>query len=561
MHFRSVLTALVALAASISIAGPLRLATNFFIPAGRTNPVILAAKVDDDGNLGIAAEADLGPNKQIVITRFTAAGVRLWSSTINTPVSATAPGQLAAKFQLALDGRGNTLVLSPRAGNPDFPGSSEDLILRRINDSGQTVGYLSLVRSLHELTGQVFNIKSAQMQAVRWDARMLGLAITAVGMDGLSNVFLLHVYAAPTGTSLRIVGYDYLLGQHEISEDGVTTTNFRVVGLQQAGTTELPLLQVVVSRERSARLNSMGDYDETSTELYSVPDTSLIRLPSFNFPGFGVQYRGHAASETQSLVVGEDSTGQSWLLEISETGTWFGNSPDRVWVPSAAARVGNDWMLYAETGVNNEIAYLWKYTAFEELQLTRTFFFPKRYRGDSLVSSRGRAYLAGGPQVGSVQGVFSSFSSDGDLIYSAGQTQPFTLSTSLVVPGANNRFWSVGTTSTGLQSVILWEEPRYFVGISTAEAVNPNASPIVTVKAHLNAPAPTGGYTFNVSVSSNLQDAPRTVTVPAGATSATFTVKVKDGSVENTATVTARTNATHDVNVAHTATFRVVRKK
>ena len=47
------------LATSVSLAGPVRLATNFFIPAGRTNPVVLDAKADANGNLVTAALADV----------------------------------------------------------------------------------------------------------------------------------------------------------------------------------------------------------------------------------------------------------------------------------------------------------------------------------------------------------------------------------------------------------------------------------------------------------------------------------------------------------------------
>lgn len=142
---KPVFTFIVALAATISLAGPVRLATNFLIPAGRTNPVILDAKADASGNLVTAAQADFGSGKQIVISKFSAAGVRRWSSTINTPVSATAPGQVAGKFQIMLDGVGNTYVLSPRAGNPAVAGTTQDILLRKISDSGATVGYLSLV--------------------------------------------------------------------------------------------------------------------------------------------------------------------------------------------------------------------------------------------------------------------------------------------------------------------------------------------------------------------------------------------------------------------------------
>jgi hypothetical protein len=80
----------------------------------------------------------------------------------------------------------------------------------------------------------------------------------------------------------------------------------------------------------------------------------------------------------------------------------------------------------------------------------------------------------------------------------------------------------------------------------------------VTVKAHLNAPAPSGGYRIRISVSSTLQSALLAVNVPAGATSAAFTVDVKrTATVGTTATVTARTDPAHDINTAHTATIKI----
>ncbi len=225
----------------------------------------------------------------------------------------------------------------------------------------------------------------------------------------------------------------------------------------------------------------------------------------------------------------------------------------------AATRVGSDWLVYGKIEGNEPeflIRYPWNnYLGFYSWWLITDRNPVAYYTGASLTSSRGRAYLAGGPTVGGVQGMYSSFNAEGETLYSAGLNQPFTLSTSIVVPAANNRFWTVGKTSTGLQAVVLWNEPQYFVGISTPSSAA--AGDTVTVKAHLNTPAPTGGYTFAISVSSNLQDAPRTVTVPAGDSSATFTVKVKSTATAGSATVTARTNATHDVNAAHTATFNV----
>jgi hypothetical protein len=228
-------------------------------------------------------------------------------------------------------------------------------------------------------------------------------------------------------------------------------------------------------------------------------------------------------------------------------------------LPHTATRVGDNWLVYGQS-TSGAGEFFLKYPSVGGLTATSFTISDAStgspyYVGNSLTSSRGRAYMAGGPTVAGVQGMYSSFSDTGELLYSAGQTQPFTLSTSFVVPTVNNRFWTVGKTSTGLQAVILWQEPEYFVGISSVKSAA--AADTVTVKAHLNSPAPTGGYTFNVSVSSNLQDAPRTVTVPAGATSATFTVKVKSTATAGSAMVTARTNATLDVNTAHTATFSI----
>jgi len=558
MFFRSVLTALVALAASVSLAGPVRLATNFFIPAGRTNPVILDAKVDASGNLVTAAQADFGSGKQIVITKFTAAGVRRWSSTINTPVPVSAPGQVAGKFQIMLDGSGNTYVLSPRAGNPDYPGSSDDLLLRKINDGGATAGYLSLVRNLADRSGKVFSVKAGQMQATRTNLTDLGLVVTAVGTDGLSSAFLLRLDGSVSGSSLNVTGFTSIDGN--IQDDGryKYTYNYAAVGLTPGGTPAAPRMRLVVSQESQLEsyFESYG-YRNSWVYCFEVDVDSWTTIVSedgnstFLGEGHGFQAEGLGSSEDQELCLVRDSGGTgyiAWLGSLFENRELFTTSS----VPYSATRVGSDWLVYGEQGGE----YLLKYPASNSDPLGLYFISPEiSYAGSSLVSARGRAYLAGGPTVGGVQGMYSSFSSEGELVYSAGQNQPFTVTTSFVVPAANNRFWTIGKTSAGLQAVVLWREPDYFVGISTGYAFA--AGSTVTVKAHLSTPAPAGGYTFNVSVSSNLQNAPRTVTVPAGASSATFTVKVKSTATAGSATVVARTNATYDINTAHTATFSI----
>lgn len=236
MRFRSVLTAVVAIAASVSLAGPARLATSFFMPAGRTNPVVLDAKADASGNLVTAALADVtGGGQQIVITKFTAAGVRRWSSTITTPVPASAPlSQVAGKFQILLDGVGNTYVLSPRAGNPLVAGTTEDLLVRKISDTGATVGYLSLVGYLSTTTGQTFNVKNAQMQTGPALSAEVGLAFTAENVfSPFSSAYMLQFPGSVSGGAISVSG--------SLSQDGsfyseggeFSRVTYSVVGLKE----------------------------------------------------------------------------------------------------------------------------------------------------------------------------------------------------------------------------------------------------------------------------------------------------------------------------------------
>jgi len=538
-------------------AGPVRLGTSFFSPPDLTNLVVLDARVNDRDFLVTATEADvIGGGKRIVITQFKY-GFRAWSSTINTPVSVAAAAQTEGKFQILSEGS-NTYVLSPRDGNPDFPGTNEDLILRRLNYRGQgsTYDYLSIVRYLSEQTGRELSVSNGRMLNSK-DPGKIVLAVTAVDPEGFSSVYVLHI------ENMDVLGYAVLPGSYSEDADGWSAEGNILVGLTPSGTSEDPRMRLTFKREhvfvsygssvgfehmslRSCEVNADAGSISVSAPTTTELDGSL-----------GFQAEGLGFSEDQELVL-------SWLPEndtqIFRRASSFENVvlPSISTVPYTATRVGNNWLVYGHNTAGTGEFFLKfpnvGYLTAIPFSISDASVAPY-YAGNSLTSARGRAYLAGGPTVNGFQGIYSSFNDLGELVYSAGVKQPFTLSTAFVVPTTDNRFWTVGTTSTGLQAVILWKEPEYFVGISSRSSARRGDT--VTIKAHLSTPAPTGGYTFNVSVSSNLQDAPRTVTVPAGDSSATFTVKVKSTATAGSATVTARTNATLDVNTAHTATFSI----
>ncbi len=561
MFFRSVLSAVVVLAASVSLAGPVRLGTSFFLPAGLTNPVVLDARVNDNDFLVTATEADvIGGGKRLVITQFKY-GSRAWSSTINTPVSVAATGQIAGKFQILPDGASNTYVLSPRAGNPDFPSTTEDLILRQLNYRGTTGSYLSIVRYLAEQTGKELNVSNGRMLLTKRNSTDTVLAVTAVDPEGFSSIYLLYLDGP------NVVGLASLPGSYSDDDAaGRLIVSNTLFGLTPSGTPEDPRLRLAVKQEVS--FFSYGDsslnYDRTSLlshEVSTDADTYSISLgdPTSTVLAdrMGFQAEGLGSSEDQELVLSRDASNNG---HASRRASSFENVvlARMSSVPYTATRVGGNWLVYGQsmTGAGE---FILKYPAFGALTATSFTISDAAaapyYAGSSFTSSRRRAYLAGGPTVNGFQGIYSSFSDLGELVYSAGVKQPLTLSTSFVVPTTDKRFWTVGTTSTGLQAVIQWQEPEYFVGISARSSARRGDT--VTVKAHLNTPAPTGGYRFAVSVSSNLQDAPRTVTVPAGDSTVTFTVKVKNTATVGSATVVARTNATHDINTAHTATFTI----
>jgi hypothetical protein len=550
------------LAASISLAGPVRLATNFFIPAGRTNPVVLDAKADASGNLVTAALADVTGGQQIVITKFTAAGVRRWSSTINTPVPVAPAGQVAGKFQIQLDGVGNTYVLSPRAGNPVIADTTEDLIVRKISDSGATVGYLSLVGYLVETDGVKYNVTNAQMQKGPELAEEVGLAFTAVKLsNGTSSAIVIRFSGGVSAGAITVDGNVRDAGDSQVFPGfGYSKRSYSVVGLKEgllsSNPAGKPKYRMIVKNELDA---SFFNQVTRSTSYQPVPiwfDPSGQTLENgVSENSLGFQAEGLGSSPDQVIVLDRHYSGS---LSASRLVTsWLRSSFAWSDAPFTATRVGDDWLLYHWSVYNNREGLLKLPTsgALTGTLLPITSTGTPLYAGASILTANGRAYLAGGPTLSGVQGMYSSFNAAGELVYSAGQTQPFTLSTSIVVPTVNNRFWTVGKTSAGLQAVTLWREPDYFVGISSVKSAL--AGDTITVKAHLNTPAPIGGYAFNVSVSSNLQDAPRTVTVPAGESSATFTVKVKSTATAGSATVTARTNTTLDVNTAHTATFNI----
>jgi len=551
------------LATSVSFAGPARLATSFFIPAGRTNPVVLDAKADTNGNLVTAALADVtGGGQQIIITKFTAAGVRRWSSTITTPVSVAPAGQAAGKFQILLDGVGNTYVLSPRAGNPVIGGTTEDLIVRKISDTGATLGYLSLVGYLYETDGVGFNVTNAEMQTGSWSSEEVGIAFTAIkGGDSAKSAIVMRFSGGVSAGAISVNGDVRFRGNSNVFPGiGYSEMNYSVVGLKEGNLSSSPAGKPkyrLITKAETDR-NFFGEITQ-GTSYFPVSvwfDPSAHEFePGIGENRLGFEAEGLSSSPDQVMVFDRHYSGSlSASRLLSST---LRSSPTWSDAPLTATRVGDEWLVYHWSLYDNRESLFTLPTsgALTGTPMPITSTGTPLYAGASILTANGRAYLAGGPTVSGVQRMYSSLNATGELVYSAGQTQPFTLSTSLVVPAANNRFWTVGKTSTGLQAVVLWNEPQYFVGISTPSSAA--AGDTVTVKAHLNTPAPTGGYTFAISVSSNLQDAPRTVTVPAGDSSATFTVKVKSTATAGSATVTARTNATHDVNAAHTATFNI----
>jgi len=558
MRFRSVLTALVALAASVSLAGPVRLATSFFIPAGRTNPEILDAKSDATGSLVMASQADnIGGGRHIVITKFNAAGVRRWSRSINTPVPVTAPGQVAGKFQIMLDGEGNTYVFSPRAGNPDYPGTTEDIVIRKIDDSGTTVGTLSLVRILWVFTSQVYDVLDGQMQLTRRNSTDFGLAVTTRNVSGLTGVALLTLSGIVSSSFLSVTDVREKLGGGFSAGDFSARFNYRLVGLTQTGTTADPRMQVAMDFRYVQNQPVLRYANLQAYSAVVVPGaTRLTFLSEATRMDFDARAEGLGTSEAQNLVVSREPIGGGYAMRLGSA-SYEVNTPASS-VPLTATRLENDWLVYGQS-MAGAGEFLLKYSADGGVSsgaftISDAAAAPY-YSGASLVASRGRAYLAGGPTAAGVQGLYSSFSSTGEKLYSAGITQPFTVSTSFVIPAPNNRFWTVGKTSTGLQAVTLWNEPEYFVDLSAPSSAAPGST--VTVKAQLLTPAPVGGYTFPVRVSYRLQDAPATVTVPAGETSATFTVTVKSTATAGPASITAQTNTALDIDTAHTAKLNI----
>ena len=570
MIFKAITTAMVAVVASVSMAGPVRLATSFFMPTGRINPVVLDAKADASGNFVTAALADVtGGGQQIVITQFTAAGVRRWSSTITTPVPASAPvSQVASKFQILLDGVGNTYVLSPRAGNPLVAGTTEDLLVRKISDTGAIVGYLSLVGYLNATTGQTFNVKNAQLQNGPPLTAEVGLALTAADVwQPFSNAYMLQFGGGVSGGAITVNGifsqdgsfyFDWFSGDQ-------SRIAYSVVGLKEGNASSLPVgtpkYRLILKREEGYTFSGMSG-QETAFQTMSAwfdPSAHTTLESQEMAPVLGFQAEGVGSSPDQVVVFDQFYSGGRNVTRLgsSTLRSPFGLSD----VPFTATHVANDWLVYRRDLAGNKESLLKFATtgaiagAVTPITISTATAAPY-FAGASIVTANERAYLAGGPTAAGVQGIYSSFNSDGDLVYSAGLPSPFTLSTSFVVPTANNRFWTFGRTSTGLQAAILWQEPVYFAGISSWVSASPSAT--VTVKAHLNAPAPSGGYRIRISVSSNLQSAPLAVNVPAGATSAAFTVDVKrTATVGTTATVTARTDPAHDINTAHTATIKI----
>jgi len=346
---RPILAVLAALTASISLAGPVRLATSFFLPTGRTNPVILDARADASGNLVTAAQADFGGGKQIVITKFNSAGVRRWSSTINTPVAVTSPGQVAGKFQIMLDGVGNTYVLSPRAGNPDYAATTEDLLVRKLNDAGATVGYLSLVRFLADMTGEAFNVREGQMLPTRKNSTDLGIAVS-VRETWNSGVYVLYLDGNVFGGSLVVRGSTAL--EQSNGWDGISTivSNYSVVGLTAAGTVADPQLRLIMKEEYNVYPEDDSPYGGAKVLTYKAnlepEDVRINYLDETTIDlGYGYKAEGLGFSESQNFVITR-GTSDGCYIARTESYTSRKVLSNLSSLPYTATRVGENWLVY-----------------------------------------------------------------------------------------------------------------------------------------------------------------------------------------------------------------------
>ena len=307
LFYKSILTVLVALVASISIAGPVRLATSFFIPAGRTNPVILDAKADASGNLVTAAQADFGGGKQIIITKFNAAGVRRWASTINTPVPVTASGQVAGKFQIMLDGVGNTYVLSARDGNPAVSGTSQDILLRKINDSGVTVGYLSLAGYLVGHYSVAMNVTNAQMQGLPTGENVC-VSFTGVTVsDSVSSAYIVLLRGGTSGSAITV---DAIQVNDGVYFPGAGRINYSVIGLKPGEETvdgpQLRWLYKLEQRFENPILSEETTYLNCSTEITPTGFSLAIAFPYVVASRIGFEAEGAGSTSDQVAITTKD---------------------------------------------------------------------------------------------------------------------------------------------------------------------------------------------------------------------------------------------------------------
>jgi hypothetical protein len=322
-----------------------------------------------------------------------------------------------------LDGIGNTYVLSPRAGNPAVSGTSEDILLRKLNDSGVTVGYLSLAGYLMGQYGVAMNVTNSQMQGLPTGENVC-VSFTGVTVsDSVSSAYIVLLRGGTSGSAITV---DAIQVNDGVYFPGAGRINYSVIGLKPGEETvdgpQLRWLYKLEQRFENPILSEETTYLNCSTEITPTGFSLAIAFPYVVASRIGFEAEGAGSTSDQVAITTKDGISvrifsrgleelTSALVEIVSA------------VPHTTTRAGNDWLVYGQ-GASGEGEFLLKYPSVGDLTATNYTISDATgapyYVGNSLTSSRGRAYLAGGPTIGAVQGVFSSFNTDGELVYSAG---------------------------------------------------------------------------------------------------------------------------------------------
>lgn len=536
--------------ATLSLAGPLRLATSIYSPSATANLRPIASVVGSDGGLFVYSYKLDGGALSGFLTRFAPSGVRSWSRTIIQSQYSDRRTNVMRLVQLLPTTDGGAILIHPLRATGANTGSS-DYAIRKFSSSGDLTATKRVFPLIQKEWGN-----SPQFQ---------GCSATSFGKGQVSVLFsVTDEYGLNGKVSLWVNSFDLattaLVERGSTFGDLAADGEFRSKQLFPAGVTGVGgEAQEVTDVFQLFQFDTKGSVESLYINSQTV---------SSSFPGKERSY-GPPIHDVEAAT---DRNTYRELVELTSTATsviyikrdYF--DPTRLHLAWAAPgkKTGVGGFLskgFAEDSENAIRAfrgenYAWLHGNTVEFHVLNGKYVKQEaflpglssdwgIKRTASSSDRGALFIPGGTGLNPSG---ARMNLGGDFVYQiegnvSAVTNQFTL------PAGRSNVWTVGVRNDGKLVVDLYQEPRRLIGIvAPTHPVGPGETGYAKL---IFATTDKLDYTVIVRFPVGFVKSYAVVTVPGGETSAMVPFTVKLGALGRFP-ISVRTND-DDLAVTHTA--------